>query len=130
MDTRKLIGTLISILTAIYIIPIASLHNLPNDYGNRIMNIFIPMIIIMSCLITLIYICYKNSFYTLYIMSCIQFIAVFNSFINYWGTTSEIKTKAMDNNHKLEPSFSYIAYSGLFHIVFIFIGLTMMTISS
>ena len=50
MQDIVLIGTLMTILTAIYMLPIASLHNVPKEYMNRLTTILVPEVIILVCL--------------------------------------------------------------------------------
>lgn len=137
MKDIQLVGTLLTILTSIYIIPIASLHNVPRDYNNRMFFILIPEVIILACLHFLLLQVYhfmehhKNAaVYIAFGIIASQIALVYSSIFNHWGLSKgEVESKAnMDSNTTLNPSFSTMTASGIIHLVSLFVGISLLTV--
>jgi hypothetical protein len=137
MQDIVLIGTLMIILTSIYMIPIASLHNLPKEYGNRLMCILIPEIIILVCLHFLLLQVYyfmeehnTTGVYIAFGVIAIQISLVYSALFNHWGLAKEEVEKAAASNSatSLLPAFELMLASGLIHLTSLFIVLCTLTV--
>lgn len=137
MQDIVLIGTLMTILTAIYMIPIASLHNVPKNYNNRIMCIFVPQVIILVCLHFLLlqnyYYMEEHNTIGVYIafgVISVQIALVYSSMYNHWGLYKrEVEESVIKNSDtSLEPSFTNILLAGLIHLTSLFIALGTLTV--
>ena len=137
MKDIQLVGTLLTILTSIYIIPIASLHNVPKEYNNRLLFILIPELIILACLHILLLQVYhfmeSHKTPTVYITFGIivsQLALVYSALFNHWGLSKgEVESRASyDENTTLNPSFSTMTTSGIIHLVSLFVGLSLLTV--
>lgn len=137
MQDIVLIGTLMIILTSIYMIPIASLHNLPKEYGNRLMCILIPEVVILVCLHFLLLQVYHfmehhNTpvVYIAFGVIVIQIALVYGALFNHWGLRKGEVEKAASSNSttSLLPSFELMLASGLVHLTSLFIVLGALTV--
>ncbi len=137
MKDIQLVGTLLTILTSIYIIPIASLHNVPREYNNRLCFILIPEVIILACLHFLLLQVYhfmehhKNAaVYITFGIIVSQIALVYSSIFNHWGLSKgEVESRASyDENTTLNPSFSTMLASGIIHLVSLFVGISLLTV--
>lgn len=137
MKDIQLVGTLLTILTSIYIIPIASLHNVPKEYNNRLFFILIPELIILACLHFLLLQVYHfmehhktPAVYIAFGVIVSQIALVYSSIFNHWGLKQgEVESKAnYDENTTLNPSFGTMTASGIIHLVSLFLGISILTV--
>ena len=137
MQDIVLIGTLMTFLTSIYMIPIASLHNLPKEYNNRLMCILIPEIIILVCLHFLLLQVYhfmehhqNTGVYIAFGVIAIQIALVYGALFNHWGLNKGEVEKAASSNSatSLLPAFDLMLASGLIHLTSLFIVLGALTV--
>tara|TARA_B100001287_G_C22443757_1_gene417198 strand:- start:43 stop:462 length:420 start_codon:yes stop_codon:yes gene_type:complete len=137
MQDIVLIGTLMTILTAIYMLPIASLHNVPKEYMNRLTTILVPEVIILVCLHFLLLQVYHfmehhktPGVYIAFAVISIQIALVYNSIFNHWGLSSqEVEESVINNpNTSLQPCFNNILLAGLIHLTSLFIALGTLTV--
>lgn len=137
MQDIVLIGTLLLILTAVYMLPIASLHNVPSNSANRMMTIILPELIILVCLNFLLLQVYyfmehhkTPAVYIAFGVIVIQISLVYSSIFNHFGLSKgEVEQKVVDNkNTSLEPCFTFMLSSGLIHLTSLFIGLGTLTV--
>ena len=137
MKDIQLVGTLLTILTSIYIIPIASLHNVPKKYNNRLMCILIPELIILVCLHFLLLQVYHfmehhktPAVYIAFGVIVSQIALVYSSIFNHWGLSKgEVESRASyDENTTLNPSFGTVTASGIIHLVSLFLGISILTV--
>jgi len=137
MKDIQLVGTLLTILTSIYIIPIASLHNVPKEYNNRLFFILIPELIILACLHFLLLQVYHfmehhktPAVYIAFGVIVSQIALVYSSIFNHWGLSKgEVESRASyDENTTLNPSFGTVTASGIIHLVSLFLGISILTV--
>jgi len=137
MKDIVLIGTLMTFLTSIYMIPIASLHNVPKKYNNRLMCILIPELVILVCLHFLLLQVYHfmehhntTGVYIAFGVICIQIALVYGSIFNHWGLKKgEVEKAAASNSAtSLLPAFDLMLASGLIHLTSLFIVLGALTV--
>lgn len=137
MQDIVLIGTLLIILTAIYMIPIASLHNVPSNSKNRMMTIILPEMIILTFLhILLLQVYYfmehsnTTEVYIAFGVIVSQIALVYSSIFNHFGLSKgEVEEKVVNNkNTTLEPCFTLMLASGIIHLTSLFIGLSILTV--
>jgi len=137
MQDIVLIGTIMVILTSIYMLPIASLHNVPSKYMNRLLTILIPEVVILVCLHVLLLQIYHfmehsntPEVYIAFGVVCIQIALIYGSIFNHWGLSSqEVEESVISNpNTSLQPSSNYVTLSGLIHITSLFLCLIVLTV--
>ena len=137
MQDIVLIGTLMTFLTSIYMIPIASLHNVPKKYNNRLMCILIPELIILVCLHFLLLQVYHfmehhntTGVYIAFGVIVIQIALVYGALFNHWGLKKgEVEKAAASNSTtSLLPAFDLMLASGLIHLTSLFIVLGALTV--
>ena len=137
MKDINLVGTILTILTSIYIIPIASLHNVPKEYNNRMFFILIPELIILAFLHILLLQVYHfmeqhktPAVYIAFGIIVSQIALVYSSIFNHWGLSKgEVEKSVSSNpNTSLLPSFDLMLASGLIHLITLFVGLSALTV--
>ena len=137
MQDIILIGTLMTILTSVYMVPIASLHNTPKEYTNRLFCILIPEIVILVCLHVLLLQVYHfmehhqtPAVYIAFGIVVIQIALVYSALFNHWGLRKgEVEKAAVSNSTtSLLPAFDLMLASGLIHLTSLFIVLGALTV--
>ena len=137
MQDIVLIGTLMTFLTSIYMLPIASLHNVPKEYNNRMLCILIPEVVILVCLHFLLLQVYHfmehhntPAVYIAFGVVVIQIALVYGALFNHWGLKKgEVEKAAASNSAtSLLPSFDLMLASGLIHLTSLFIALGTLTV--
>ena len=106
MKDINLVGTILTILTSIYIIPIASLHNVPKEYNNRMFFILIPELIILAFLHILLLQVYHfmehhqtPAVYIAFGIVIVQIALVYSALFNHWGLRKgEVEKAAVSNS--------------------------------
>tara|TARA_A100001015_G_C15030030_1_gene732691 strand:+ start:3063 stop:3482 length:420 start_codon:yes stop_codon:yes gene_type:complete len=137
MQDIILIGTLMTILTSIYMVPIASLHNTPKEYTNRLFCILIPEVVILVCLHILLLQVYHfmehhqtPAVYIAFGIVIVQIALVYSALFNHWGLRKgEVEKAAVSNSTtSLLPAFDLMLASGLIHLTSLFIVLGALTV--
>ena len=137
MQDIQLIGTIMVVLTIVYTLPIAALHNVPNNRSNRLLCIFLPHIVILACLMMLLLQIYyfmehekSTGVYIAFFVVALQIGFVFSSMLNYWGLSEKeiIARATADSNTTLNPSFSLLLNAGFIHLISLFLGLSVLTV--
>jgi hypothetical protein len=137
MQDIVLIGTLMTFLTSIYMVPIASLHNTPKEYTNRLFCILIPEVVILVCLHFLLLQVYHfmehhqtPAVYIAFGIVVVQIALVYSALFNHWGLRKgEVEKAAVSNSTtSLLPAFDLMLASGLIHLTSLFIVLGALTV--
>ena len=137
MQDIILIGTLMTILTSVYMVPIASLHNTPKEYTNRLFCILIPEVVILVCLHFLLLQVYHfmehhqtPAVYIAFGIVVVQIALVYSALFNHWGLRKgEVEKAAVSNSTtSLLPAFDLMLASGLIHLTSLFIVLGALTV--
>ena len=137
MQDIILIGTLMTILTSVYMVPIASLHNTPKEYTNRLFCILIPEVVILVCLHFLLLQVYHfmehhqtPAVYIAFGIVVVQIALVYSALFNHWGLRKGEVEKAASTNSvtSLLPAFDLMLASGLIHLTSLFIVLGTLTV--
>ena len=126
-----------TILTSVYMVPIASLHNTPKEYTNRLFCILIPEVVILVCLHFLLLQVYHfmehhqtPAVYIAFGIVVVQIALVYSALFNHWGLRKgEVEKAAVSNSTtSLLPAFDLMLASGLIHLTSLFIVLGALTV--